>query len=68
MRDPWQTRIAGHSMEGAGEIRLKRGRFAAELFGNINRTLLCSGGRIVHSGTKTTATAIIAIHDFRRTT
>jgi hypothetical protein len=40
MSDPWQTRIAGHSMEGAGEIRLKRGSFAAELFSNINCTLL----------------------------
>jgi hypothetical protein len=40
MSDPWQTRIAGHSMEGAGEIRLKRSTFAAELFSNINCTLL----------------------------
>jgi hypothetical protein len=40
MRDPWQTHIAGHSTEDAGEIRLKRGRFAAELFSNINCTLL----------------------------
>ncbi|MFZ3339190.1 MAG: hypothetical protein WA199_25065, partial [Xanthobacteraceae bacterium] len=32
--------FAGHSMESAGEIRLKRGRFAAELLGNINCTLL----------------------------
>jgi hypothetical protein len=40
MRDPWQTHIGGHSREGAEKIRLKRGRFAAELFSNINCILL----------------------------
>jgi hypothetical protein len=31
-------------MESAGEIRLKRGTFAAELFSNINCALLRRGG------------------------
>jgi hypothetical protein len=44
MSDPWQTRIAGHSKESAGEVRLKRGTFAAELFSNINCTLPWHGG------------------------
>ena len=37
-------------MEGAGEIRLKRGRFAAELFSNINRTLLCCAAALCGPG------------------